>query len=84
MLSSVPDEEACTCAIPAAKQIAAIREERWMSFSTTFPRKAADMPRKKMAKLKAPLGSTFGKADVISDFLAENRPAVYGTDTAVE
>ena len=42
------------------------------------------MPRKKMAKLKAPLGSTFGKADVISDFLAENRPAVYGTDTAVE
>lgn len=40
-------------AIPEAKQIAAIREDLWMSFSTMLPRKAADMPRKKMAKLKA-------------------------------
>ncbi len=40
-------------AIPRAKQMEAIRDDLWISFSTTFPRKAADMPRKKMAKLNA-------------------------------
>ena len=39
--------------MPQAKQMEAMREDLWMSFSTMLPRKAADMPRKKMAKLNA-------------------------------
>jgi hypothetical protein len=40
-------------AIPRAKVIVAIRDDLWMSFSTTLPKNAADMPRKKIAKLNA-------------------------------
>ena len=40
-------------AIPTAKQIAAINEDLLMSFSTTFPKNAADIPKKKIAKLNA-------------------------------
>ena len=40
-------------AIPAAKQIAAISDDLCISFSTIFPRNAADIPKKKIAKLKA-------------------------------
>ena len=40
-------------AIPAAKQIVAIKEDLCISFSTTLPRNAADIPRKKIAKLNA-------------------------------
>ena len=39
--------------MPALKQMVAMREERWMFFSTTLPRNAALMPRKKMARLNA-------------------------------
>ena len=48
-------------AIPAAKQIAAIREDLWISFSTTFPKNAADIPKKKMAKLNAHSVAPFEK-----------------------
>ena len=40
-------------AIPTAKQILAINEDLWISFSTTFPKNAADIPKKKIAKLNA-------------------------------
>ena len=40
-------------AIPAAKQIAAMREDICISFSTIFPKNAADIPKKKIAKLNA-------------------------------
>ena len=40
-------------AIPAAKHIVAISEDLCISFSTTFPRNAADIPRKKMANENA-------------------------------
>ena len=39
--------------IPAVKQMVAIRDDFLMSFSTTSPKKAADIPRKKMAKENA-------------------------------
>ena len=39
-------------AIPTAKQIVAIREDLCMSFSTMFPKNAADIPKKNIAKLK--------------------------------
>ena len=39
--------------MPAVKQMQESREERWMSRSTMRPAKAADMPRKKMAREKA-------------------------------
>ena len=39
--------------MPTVKQTAEIREERWMFISTILPAKAADMPRKKIARLKA-------------------------------
>ncbi|MCR5651436.1 MAG: hypothetical protein K6F86_09680 [Lachnospiraceae bacterium] len=39
--------------IPAVKQMVAIREDLRISFSTTFPIKAADIPRKNIAKLNA-------------------------------
>ena len=40
-------------AIPKEKQMVAMREDLWIFFSTTFPKNAADIPKKKIAKLKA-------------------------------
>jgi hypothetical protein len=39
--------------IPAAKQTVAMRDDLCISFSTIFPRNAADIPRKKIAKENA-------------------------------
>ena len=39
--------------IPTVKQMVAIRDDFLMSFSTTSPRKAADIPRKKIASENA-------------------------------
>ena len=39
--------------IPAVKQIHAISDDLCMFFSTSFPIKAADIPKKKMAREKA-------------------------------
>ena len=39
--------------MPTEKQIAATKEDLWMSFSTKGPKKAADIPKKKIARLKA-------------------------------
>ena len=40
-------------AIPPAKQSVAINEDLCISFSTTLPKNAADIPKKKIAKLIA-------------------------------
>ena len=40
-------------AIPTAKHTAAMSDDLCMSFSTTLPKNAADIPRKKIAKLNA-------------------------------
>ena len=48
-------------AIPRANVIEAIKEDLWIFFSTRLPRKAADIPRKKIAKLKAHSTAPFEK-----------------------
>ena len=39
--------------IPMVKQMVAMSDDLWISFSTTSPRNAADIPRKKIANEKA-------------------------------
>jgi len=48
-------------AIPSANVIVAIKDDLWMFFSTMLPIKAADIPKKKIAKLNAHSVAPFEK-----------------------
>ena len=47
--------------MPSANVIEAISEDLWIFFSTSFPKNAAEIPRKKIAKLKAHSTAPFEK-----------------------
>lgn len=48
-----------------------------------IPKESSRHAQEENCKAESPFGSAFGKTDVVSDLLAENRPTVNCTNTSV-
>lgn len=83
MGTAIPDEEAGTCHTRCEAD--SCNQGRTVDILLHYvAQKSGGHAEEEDSEAEGPFCCALGKTDIVGDLLAENRPAVYRTDTAVE